>query len=101
MRRRVVTSGRLTALHIKGIDWRQQLFQVIHAFKLRNHAPFTRCVKCNSPLEPCSRDKAAVVVPRFILSTQEEFVSCPSCLRIYWQGSHWERMKDVMDAIPA
>lgn len=99
MRRRVVTSGHLTALHIHGIDWRQQLSQVIHAFKLRGHAPFTRCVKCNSPLESCPRQQAAVSVPKLVLSTQEEFFSCPTCRRIYWQGSHWERMQSVMKGI--
>ena len=99
MQRRAVTSGQLTALHVEHTDWRKQLAQVIHAFKLRNHAPFTRCVKCNAPLEPCPRDKAAAVVPKFVSSTQKEFFSCPSCLRVYWHGSHWERMKRVINAI--
>jgi len=99
MRRRVVTSGRVTAVHIKHTDWREQLSQVIHTFKLRNHAPFTRCVKCNSLLECCPHDKAAAEVPAFVLRTQEEFFSCPGCRRIYWRGSHWQRMKRALNYI--
>jgi uncharacterized protein with PIN domain len=27
-------------------------------------------------------------VPPFVFRTQEEFVRCPTCNKIYWQGTH-------------
>ena len=52
----------------------------------------SRCLECNGLLE--QRDKAALsdLVPDRVLATQSEFMGCPGCGRIYWGGSHAERM---------
>src|SRR5262250_3223042 len=55
MQRRVVTSGQLKALLIEGKDWRHQLGQVIRTLKLQTHLRFTRCLRCNAPLESRTR----------------------------------------------
>jgi hypothetical protein len=31
-------------------------------------------------------------VPEHVLATQSEFMGCPGCGRIYWGGSHADRM---------
>jgi uncharacterized protein len=52
----------------------------------------SRCLECNGLLE--QRDKAALsdLVPDHVLATQSEFMGCPGCGRIYWSGSHADRM---------
>jgi uncharacterized protein with PIN domain len=52
----------------------------------------SRCLDCNSPLEP--RERAAVrgLVPEHVFETHTEFRNCPGCAKIYWTGSHTDRM---------
>ena len=54
--------------------------------------PFTRCIECNTPLEPMSRDELPSQVPLYVRTRKEVFARCPSCNRIYWSGMHRKRM---------
>ncbi len=55
--------------------------------------PFlSRCVECNSALEDVSREDVRDRVPPYVFRTQRKFRSCPSCGRIYWAGTHRDRM---------
>ncbi len=75
-----------------------QLQQVVRAFELDWRARlFTRCSRCNTELETVAHDDGATRVPPRILSEQERFLRCASCERIYWGGSHSERMRRVLD----
>ena len=31
-------------------------------------------------------------VPDYVFATQETFVECPGCTRLYWRGTHWRNM---------
>lgn len=99
MKRRVVASGRLRALLIEGKDWRKQLVQVVHKLKLKTDSRFTRCLKCNTPLETCLRSELKSDVPALVYRTQDSFLWCPTCLKNYWQGSHWRRMTATLDTL--
>ena len=92
LRRRLVTSGEVAALQVYGDDWRAQLAQVVRDLGLETHPQFTRCIECNTPLEPRTRDEARPHVPPYVHRTQSSFLACPSCGRHYWQGTHWQRM---------
>jgi uncharacterized protein len=51
-----------------------------------------RCVRCNEELLETAREDALGRVPDYVLATYSSFYRCPSCLRIYWPGSHPDRM---------
>jgi uncharacterized protein len=77
--------------------FRDQLRQVVHAFSLDPFARFlSRCIECNALLSPT--DKTAVIgqVPPYVFMTRERFSSCPSCRRVYWEGTQRERMVDEL-----
>ncbi len=57
---------------------------------------FTRCTLCNSPLVAASGDEVKALVPPYVLSTQRAFSRCPSCGRVYWGGTHRERMLETL-----
>ena len=59
----------------------------------------TRCLRCNVKLERMSREAAAGRVPLHVWQTQDRFTRCPRCGRIYWPGTHWERMAEMLAAI--
>ena len=54
---------------------------------------FTRCMEDNTLL--LAADEAALQrIPLDARRAGETFSYCPSCLRVYWQGSHYKRMRD-------
>ncbi len=61
--------------------------------------PFSRCLICNDPLVPYSREEACRIVPQYVGRTQEVFGQCPGCRRIYWKGTHYERMEKMSEAV--
>jgi len=63
--------------------------------------PFTLCLHCNLRLEAIARAAAVERVPGRIAERYTEFVRCPGCERIFWQGSHWERMRGVLAVLLA
>jgi len=99
LRRRVITSGEVPALRIEGDDWRRQLAQVVRVFDLERRPQFTRCIECNTPLEPASPEQARAYVPPYVHSTQSAFLMCPSCGRYYWPGMHWQRMRRDLEEL--
>ena len=77
----------------------EQLLEVLKRFDLREKIrPFSRCLRCNSLLREIDRERAAASVPEYVARTYERYKTCPECGRIYWQGSHWEHMKSVLEA---
>ncbi|MDD3642874.1 MAG: Mut7-C RNAse domain-containing protein [Candidatus Krumholzibacteria bacterium] len=63
--------------------------------------PFTRCLECNVPLEAVPAKEVSGAVPERILDRCDRYVQCPSCRRIYWEGSHWEAMRGQVSRLSA
>jgi uncharacterized protein with PIN domain len=64
-----------------GVDWLRQ--------------PFTRCLIDNAALVPAGEGDRAGLPPEVPL---EEALSCPTCGRVYWAGSHHRRMRSRLAA---
>ncbi len=93
MKRRVVTTGRIRAVLISSDRHAQQIRQVIDSLHLGKEArPFSRCLECNQPLVARTREEVADLVPPHVFRTQDQFVQCPACHRVYWKGTHWQAM---------
>ena len=76
----------------------EQLREVARIFGLAAGArPFRRCTRCNALLEPIDARTAAARVPAPVLARHAEFRHCPGCGRVYWAGSHAERMRRVVE----
>jgi len=57
---------------------------------------FTRCTLCNAVLEPIAKADVQKKVPEYVFTEQEHFRRCPVCDKIYWQGSHWGNIREVI-----
>jgi hypothetical protein len=100
MKRRIVTIGRLKALFVEDDDPREQLRQVVRVMGLNcREKQFTRCLECNSLLLPQSKEEIRELVPPYVFKTQDQFMQCPDCHRIYWRGTHWHRMKGEIEKL--
>lgn len=65
------------------LEWRSRLF--------------TRCSRCNVRMEQLPRDLVAGRVPPRIQRDHSEFRGCPRCQRVYWRGSHTDRIRRVLE----
>jgi len=95
-KRRVIQTGVVRAILIRDDDVIKQLRQVFAELGLELKEALTRCIECNSELE--SRVPATVSerVPPYVRRTQSRYSECPECGRIYWAGTHWQRMREVL-----
>jgi uncharacterized protein with PIN domain len=64
-------------------------------------AMFTRCIICNAELVVITKEKIKDKVPEYVFKTQEHFLTCPKCSRIYWQGTHWGNVAKTLEDIIA
>jgi uncharacterized protein with PIN domain len=75
----------------------QQLAQVGSELDIPLTPPsFGRCAECNEPLAPCERTAARDRVPEHVYYAHDEFAECPTCLRVYWRGSHWRSARQLL-----
>jgi len=93
MKRRVITSGMLKAIFIESDEPEQQMCQVIGSLNLDCwFKPFAVCLECNQPLVERSKHEVKNLVPPYVFQTQNQYMECPACHRIYWRGTHWQAM---------
>jgi uncharacterized protein len=79
---------------------KQQLKQVVQSFKLKDHfLPFSRCIACNGLLEAVPKESILPLLEKNTSDYYHEFLQCNSCKRIYWKGSHYERMLNTIQDI--
>ena len=69
--------------------------------ELRAQQRFSRCDRCNVPVEPIAKAQVEERAPPYVYQTQERFTTCPRCQRIYWPATHWQRAQAVLDRIAA
>ena len=79
----------------------EQWKEVVERLQLQRDArPFTLCLHCNAPLRPVDKQSVLSVLPDKVAKFYDDFCTCPSCKRIFWQGSHWKRMCSWLDQLP-
>ena len=78
-------------------DEAEQLKELEEQYSLSRYSqPFSCCIKCNLPLEKTSRADVKPQIPQRIYQAFAEFYICAGCGRVYWQGSHWQKMKEKL-----
>lgn len=76
-----------------------QFAEIVRRFHLLPHLrPFSRCLLCNARLEAVEKAAILIELPPSVQRLHEHFHRCPTCGRIYWPGSHWQRMCGVLEA---
>jgi uncharacterized protein with PIN domain len=76
-----------------------QLCQVLSELNLKPNPPSSRCSLCNAPLQAIQRARVRNLVPPYVFSTQHSFKRCPQCSRVYWRGTHWQRILELLNRI--
>ena len=99
MQRRVVARGSLPAVLLRSDRVDDQLRQVVGELELAGDRALSRCLECNVELEPRPKAEVSERLPPHVRATQVRFSECPRCGRVYWPGTHWQRMRERMGAL--
>jgi uncharacterized protein with PIN domain len=81
----------------------QQVDEVLDRFDLRGRiAPFARCTVCNGTVHAVAKDRISHLLHRDTAAAFEVFYQCERCHKVYWEGSHYDGMRDwVRDKLRA
>ena len=82
---------------VRSTESESQLGEVVRALQLESLvAPFVRCRECNAVLEDVTRESVERRLPEKVREFYDRFKRCPGCERVYWEGTHFARMKGVL-----
>lgn len=96
LKRSAVTHG----YWIRANKTENQLIEVINRFDLKKHIrELSRCLLCNSKLIKISKEKVLERLPKKVKEHQNEFYHCKYCNKIYWKGSHYNKMRGIIDKL--
>lgn len=113
----ILKDGRVTqGCFVHATEPLAQLREVVDRFRLDALvAAFSRCIKCNGRIEPIDKDSVAGSldgstndraadstadsdgrgqVPAGVIEDFDSFTRCSGCRRIYWPGSHFDRLRE-------
>jgi uncharacterized protein with PIN domain len=94
LKRSAVTHG----YWVRATAPRDQLREVVQRFDLQQQArPFTRCLSCNGLLQSATPYKVKNEVPENAAHFHAEFWRCAACGKVYWRGSHYQRMVHLIE----
>ena len=91
----------IKVLSIQAQEVKPQIQEVfsLTGFQFNPQMMFTRCILCNEELADITKEKVEGNVPAYVYATQQNFVACPKCQRIYWQGTHWGNVRRCLEEI--
>jgi uncharacterized protein with PIN domain len=93
---RTVTHG----CFVHALRPREQLHEVVWRLQLAASArPFTLCLHCNLPLTAVDREWFRERLPPKVAATYSHFQWCEGCDHVYWEGSHWQRMQEMVAGV--
>lgn len=96
LKRSAVTHG----YWIRNDDPKKQLTEVIGRLQLQNHfRPFSRCSACNAGMKAVDKNKISHKLHADTLEMYDEFWQCEGCGKVYWEGSHYDKILLWLDRL--
>ncbi len=80
----------------------EQTIEVLRRFDLEKAIdPFTRCLDCNARLETVEKNKVIDRLEPLTKVYYENFRRCPGCGKIFWGGSHFDKLRSRVESMRA
>lgn len=77
-----------------------QLQEIVSHFDLYDRIePFSRCMSCNGRTQMVEKDSIKDQLLPKTIKYYDEFFQCGDCNKIYWKGSHYQKMQVMIDKI--
>ena len=93
--RNLIQSARrenIKTIEIKTTDINEQISTVLGDIKIDKTKVLSRCILCNTEVEEIKKEEIKDKVPKRVFDNNEKFWFCKKCNKIYWKGTHYEKM---------
>lgn len=98
LKRAAVTHGS----YVRETEPIRQVVEVLRRYELFDAVePFGRCLVCNGVLQAVPKAEVEHLLPPRTRRDHQEFRRCAGCGRVYWKGSHHDRLRAVVEQILA
>jgi uncharacterized protein with PIN domain len=97
----ILKQGKVTRGYwVRSVKAAGQVREIIGRFDLSGSIKeFSRCIRCNTLLKPIDKEKVIQKLPSKVKACREEFYYCRECNKIYWKGSHYEKMREFIEKL--
>jgi uncharacterized protein with PIN domain len=93
LKRAIVTHG----IFLRSGDAGRQLRQVVKRLDLAGMVrPLTRCLACNGEVRPAPKAVVRGRVPPRTYRHIDDYLQCLACGKVYWKGTHWPRLEQII-----
>lgn len=91
LKRRSISHG----CYVHALQPGAQLAEILARLDLAGSLrPLSLCLHCNEPLRPVAKAQVVDALPPSIRERHQRFSTCTVCQRVFWEGSHWRRMRE-------
>ncbi len=87
---------------LREINPKKQLREIVSRFDLMKQCnPFIRCLECNGKIVSLDNNHPLIQenVPIRVKEIQHQFYQCENCARIYWQGTHYQKLMRFVESV--
>jgi uncharacterized protein with PIN domain len=99
---RTATFRGVESFLVRGKTEPERLAELAERYKLRLKIDTqqSRCPDCGSPITPTPKREVENSVPAATFKVYKTFWVCtnPNCAKVYWQGSHWNKIEQTLRA---
>jgi hypothetical protein len=83
--------------YVRATEKHAQLIEIVKKFDLYSQfKSFTRCMTCNAVLIKVRKDDIIKKIDPEIACIFDEFYYCSKCDKVFWKGSHFQRMEQYI-----
>lgn len=96
LKRSIVTYG----YYVRQTGSKNQLQEIVLRYQLQALIkPFSRCSKCNGILQQVDKNQIEEQLQVRTKQYYQHFKQCQICQKIYWQGSHYQKMLKLITTL--
>jgi len=94
------TAKGIEAYYLQGQTEQERLAELAKRFNLKLEIDMTasRCPKCNARVKTVPKEEIACRIEKNTFEHYDKFWECPKCKQIYWQGAHWQKIRETLAA---
>ena len=89
----------LRSLLIESDRLDEQVGQLLRDLDLSVDWSVSRCARCNTVLRSIGKEEVRSRVPPYVVREHQQFSLCPRCDKVYWKGTHWQKMQRRIEKI--
>jgi len=99
LERKDIKNHVIKSVFIKDDSLPVQLKQLKYELNIDLRPLLKRCIECNTCLEEIKKENVRERVPPYVYGTQDYFLLCKKCGRLYWRGTHYKNIYEFFSKL--